>query len=300
MAMRVLFATDGSDRASRAGQWLASLPWETRPEIDIVTVIPERIAYRGPARPGWRPDWAKLERVREEEGRSAAALVSGAAALFAGWEPPQEFVRRGHAATEIARLAKEREADWVAIATRGRHATGRFAMGGVSQAVLRQAPCSVLVVGPNAGPPSTLLVATDLSEHADRSVEAAAGLPMPAGARAVLLHVLEEHPLLYDLAAPVADEVRRTLDQMRQTQEETVKALLRRAEGQLQARGWETRLEVRSGEVADQIVAAAQEDEADWIVLGARGLSSAPDLPLGAAAQKVGSWNPGALLVVRR
>jgi nucleotide-binding universal stress UspA family protein len=242
----------------------------------------------------------KLERVREEEDRSAAALVSTAAGLFDGWTPPGEWVRRGHAATEIARLARERDADWVAVATRGRHATGRFAIGGVSQAVLRQAPCSVLVVGPDAGPPSTLLVATDLSEHADRSVEAAATLPLALGARAVLLHVLEEHPLLYDLAAPVSEEVRRTLDQMRQAQEETVKALLGRAEERLKARGWETRLEVRVGEVADQIVAAAQEHGADWIVLGARGMSSAPDLPLGAVAQKVGGWNPGALLVVRR
>jgi nucleotide-binding universal stress UspA family protein len=276
------------------------LPWETPPEIEIVTVIPERIAYRGPARPGFAPDWARLERVREEEDRSAAALVASAAGLFVGSGAPREWVRRGHAATEISALARERDADWVALATRGRHATGRFMMGGVSQAVLRQAPCSVLVVGPDAAPPKTLLVATDLSEHADRSVEAAAGLPLPSGARAVLLHVLEEHPLLYDLEAPVAEEVRRTLDQMRQAQEETVKALLRRAEGRLKARGWETRLEVRSGDVAEQIVAAAQEDAADWIVLGARGLSSAPDLPLGAAAQKVGSWNPGALLVVRR
>jgi nucleotide-binding universal stress UspA family protein len=298
--MRVLFATDGSERASRAGQWLAQLPWETPPEIDVVTVIPERIAYRGPARPGWAPDWGRLERVREEEDRSAAALVATAARLFVGLTLPGEWVRRGHAATEIARLAGERDADWVALATRGRHATGRFAMGGVSQAVLRQAPCSVLVVGPDAGPPVTVLVATDLSEHADRSVEAAAALPLPPGARAILINVLEEHPLLYDLEAPVAEEVRRTLDQMRQAQEETVKALLRRAEERLKTRGWETRLEVRTGDVAEQIVAAAQEDNADWIVLGARGMSSAPDLPLGAVAQKVGSWNPGALLVVRR
>lgn len=297
--MRVLFATDGSERATRAGQWLASLPWETRPAIEVVTVIPERIAYRGPARRGFRPDWEMLKRVREEEDRSAAALVTTAAALFAGWDPPHEHVRRGHAATEIARLVAEREVDWVAIATRGRHATSPFMMGGVSQAVLRQVPCTVLVVGPDAGPPSTVLVATDLSEHADSAVEATAELPLPRGARAVLLHVLEEHPLLYDLEAPVAEDVRRTLEQMRQVQEKTVKALLRRAETRLQSRGWETRLEVRVGDVAEQIVAAAQEDAADWIVLGARGLSSAPDLPLGAAAAKVGSWNPGALLVVR-
>jgi nucleotide-binding universal stress UspA family protein len=209
-------------------------------------------------------------------------------------------VRRGHAATEICRLAAERDADWIVVATRGRHATGRFAMGGVSQAVLRQAPCSVVVLGLDAVAPRTLLVATDLSEHADLSIEAAASLPLPPGARAVLLHVLEEHPLLYDLEAPVAEEVRRTLQQMRQAQEETVKALLAHAQERLRARGWETRLEVRSGDVAEQIVAAAQEAGADWIVMGARGLSSAPDLPLGAVAQKVGSWNPGALLVVRR
>lgn len=299
--MRVLYATDGSERAARAGEWLASLPWGERPALDIVTVIPERIAYRGPARPGWTPDWAELKRVREEEDRSAAALVADAAKLFAGWSPPPaQFVRRGHAATEIARLAEERGADWILVATRGRHAAGRLAIGGVSQTVLRQAPCSVLVLGPDAGPPATLLVATDLSEHAERSVEAAAALPLPAGARAIVLYVLEEHPLLYDLVAPVAEEVRRTLEQMRQAQEETVKALLARSEERLRARGWQTLLEVRSGDVAEEIVSAAQQHGADWIVLGARGLSSAENLPLGAVAQKVSTWNHGALLVVRR
>ena len=51
--------------------------------------------------------------------------------------------------------------------------------------------------------------------------------------------------------------------------------------------------------MTEEIVAAAQQHQSDWIILGARGVSSAGDLPLGAVAQKVSIWNPSALLVVR-
>ncbi len=51
-------------------------------------------------------------------------------------------------AAHIARVAKELQADLVVIATQGRTGFQRLMLGSVAEAVVRSAPCSVLVVRP--------------------------------------------------------------------------------------------------------------------------------------------------------
>jgi nucleotide-binding universal stress UspA family protein len=299
--MRLLYATDGSACAMHAGRWVAALPWETQPEVDVVTVLPERVPYRGPAHSGLAPDWDLIEQVRDKEEAAARRLVEHGAEPFHGWTPaPRTWVRRGHAPMEILRQAQECQADWLLLGSRGVTATPRFPLGGVSLSTLKLAnSSSILIVGPDTQPPRTLLVATDFSEHSERAVSAAAGLPLPRDARAVVLHVLQEHPLVRDLAAPLTEEVRSTLDALRQAQQETVKSLLRQSQERLSGHPWQTQIEVRDGDAAEQILAAAADHQADWIVLGARGLSPTLELALGSVSQKVALFHREALLVVR-
>lgn len=54
------------------------------------------------------------------------------------------------AAAQIARAAKELQADLVIIATHGRTGLQRLMLGSVAESVVRTAPCSVLVVRPRA------------------------------------------------------------------------------------------------------------------------------------------------------
>jgi nucleotide-binding universal stress UspA family protein len=299
--MRLLYATDGSAGAMHAGQWAASLPWDVRPEVEVVTVLPERVPYRGPAREGATPDWELIEQVRGEEETAARRVVEHGAKPFGGWDPPpRTWVRRGHVPIEILKLARESGADWILLGSRGVTATPYFPLGRVSLSVLKLAcSSSRLIVGPEARLPRTLLVATDFSEHSDRAVSAAAGLPLPRDARAVVLHVVQEHPLVHDLAAPLTEPVRNTLAALRQAQQESVKTLLRQSEERLRPRQWQTEIEVREGDPAEQILTAAAQHQADWIVLGARGLSSTVELALGSVSQTVALFNRAALLVVR-
>ena len=55
-------------------------------------------------------------------------------------------------ATEIAQLAADLEADLVVVGTHGRHGIARLLLGSVAEAVVRLAPCPVLVVRPKALP----------------------------------------------------------------------------------------------------------------------------------------------------
>ena len=55
------------------------------------------------------------------------------------------FVERGHAATQIIELAKERACDLIVVGSHGRHGW-RLLLGSTANAVLHGAPCDVLAV----------------------------------------------------------------------------------------------------------------------------------------------------------
>ncbi len=64
--------------------------------------------------------------------------------------PPQtaalDFVQIGNAATEIVNAARDWPADLIVIGSHGRGGLKRALLGSVAEAVMRQAPCPVLVV----------------------------------------------------------------------------------------------------------------------------------------------------------
>lgn len=60
----------------------------------------------------------------------------------------EELVVHGEAASEIVRVAREKDADLIVIASHGRTGLGRFLFGSTAEAVVRHAHCPVLVVKP--------------------------------------------------------------------------------------------------------------------------------------------------------
>lgn len=60
--------------------------------------------------------------------------------------PGEAVVTTGPAAAALVRLAGERQAELVVVGTRGHTRLGRLLLGSVAEAVVRDAPCSVLVV----------------------------------------------------------------------------------------------------------------------------------------------------------
>jgi len=64
--------------------------------------------------------------------------------------PPMEFMPVGKASTEIVKVAREWAADMIVIGSHGRGGVTRLLVGSVAEAVVRHAPCPVLVVRPVA------------------------------------------------------------------------------------------------------------------------------------------------------
>ena len=60
--------------------------------------------------------------------------------------PVNHVLLEGDAATEIARYAADSGIDVIVIGTHGRTGVDRLVMGSVAERVMREAPCSVLVV----------------------------------------------------------------------------------------------------------------------------------------------------------
>jgi nucleotide-binding universal stress UspA family protein len=120
----VLLAVDGSPQSEAATRLLAALPLPQGQECRVLHVV-----ERGEVT-------AAAERLLEEP----IAMLSGA-----GY-PAQGIVRRGHAAQEILRVAKELSAGMIVVGDRGLSGIREFLLGSVSGRVLRYAPCSVLIV----------------------------------------------------------------------------------------------------------------------------------------------------------
>jgi nucleotide-binding universal stress UspA family protein len=64
--------------------------------------------------------------------------------------PVRTLLRKGDAVSGILATAREERPDLIVMGTHGRHGLGRFLVGSVAEAVLRDSPYSVLIVKPAA------------------------------------------------------------------------------------------------------------------------------------------------------
>ena len=60
----------------------------------------------------------------------------------------EEVIVHGEAASEIVRVARDRKIDLIVVSSHGRTGLGRILFGSTAEAVVRHAPCPVLVVKP--------------------------------------------------------------------------------------------------------------------------------------------------------
>jgi len=142
--MRVLLvATDGSTAAEGALEEAISLAAETGDEVAVITVWR---ALQGDFGLSY-PSAAMLDDILDAERRHAEATLADAVSRAgAAGVPIRTRLATGDPAELICAYAREIEARLVAIGTRGHGTVASLLLGSVSNAVIRQAPCPVLVV----------------------------------------------------------------------------------------------------------------------------------------------------------
>lgn len=143
--MKLLLATDLSEASSSATDQAFDLASRLGATLLVVSVIdPGSLLL-----PGGRFR-ARVDQVRERREQQAQALVergreAGVEVSFLVWT--------GDPGDQIVSAAEAERVDMVLVGSHGRGAVGRLFLGSVSEHVVRNAPCPVLVVRPHEAAP---------------------------------------------------------------------------------------------------------------------------------------------------
>lgn len=142
----ILLPTDFSDCGNYALSYAASLARRFGASVICVHVIEPMVptvGYSGMTEPLPIADISdQLEDSAERELPKLAECEE-----CAGLEI-EEVIVHGEAAAEIVRVAKERQVDLIVVSSHGRKGLGRILFGSTAEAIVRHAPCPVLVVKP--------------------------------------------------------------------------------------------------------------------------------------------------------
>jgi nucleotide-binding universal stress UspA family protein len=268
---KILLATDDSGDAELAATTAVSLAKSTGSELHVVHV--------------WRPvpsvHFDAL--IRQEMQREAQKILDGQVKKIEGLgatvaEAP---LREGSTYEEIVALATEIGVGLIAVGSRGRGRIRRLLMGSVSDAVVRQAHCPVIVVRwkPVAFP-AKILLATDGSEEATLATQTVADLGERTGSELHVIHVgevpLVYHPERHGYGAEY-EEHEREARQLLEAQVERMKAT-----GVTVAQA-----HLRMGRADEEIVVLAEELGADLIAMGGRGLGGVRRALMGSVSDSV-------------
>jgi nucleotide-binding universal stress UspA family protein len=142
--MKILVATNGAYDPERDSAHRAfSFPWPEGSEIHVLTVA--EVTYPVMVAMGPDPiDVTDIEMPTREEVRS---IANGAALRFRELGLLAEgFTATGDPETEILEHAREWGADLIAVGWHDRSRLERLLVGSVSEHVVKNAPCSVLVL----------------------------------------------------------------------------------------------------------------------------------------------------------
>ena len=142
----ILLPTDFSECGNYALSYAASLARTFDASIiclNVIETIVPTVGYSGMTEPLPIADIA--EQLEDSAERELPKLAECDECTGLNVE---EMVVHGEAASEIVSVAKERSVDLIVIASHGRTGLGRILFGSTAEAVVRHAPCPVLVVKP--------------------------------------------------------------------------------------------------------------------------------------------------------
>jgi nucleotide-binding universal stress UspA family protein len=143
---QVVVATDGSDRANRAIEFVARLPLPDPSEIRLVHVVRPYVPFSGLPTEGPEVQLAVDEVRRQQEEMAAEVLAAAAKRLTEVGRSVRTELRVGDPTSEILELAEALQADLIVAGARGAGLLEGLLLGSVADRLLKEARCSVLIV----------------------------------------------------------------------------------------------------------------------------------------------------------
>ena len=148
MTSPVLLCTDGSHHSTAAlAAGLELLAPETPLIVVTVMAEPDPTLVTGTGMAGGVMSADAFDEMEADAATEAERLVTATRAEL-GIDQAEVKVLQGDPAAAICTLADEIDAGAIVIGTRGRGGIKRAVLGSVSDHVVRNAPCSVIITGP--------------------------------------------------------------------------------------------------------------------------------------------------------
>lgn len=206
------------------------------------------------------------------------------------------FVRKGFPGEEIVKTIYAQNVDLVVLGARGHSKTTGFFLGSVSQWVVHEAPCSVLIGRKrpsenkkNGG--MNLLLATDGSPDAEAAVDFLNTVGLPPDSQLIILHVVKgrgshTEPMPATYRTHQADWLQLSQDLIRIRRREG-RTLLQKTRSALTGSELKIIERVAFGYEAQEILKAAKQARTDLIIMGSRGLTGFRRLFLGSVSDHV-------------
>ena len=289
-ATRILLATDGSEEAELAARTAIDLAGKTGSELHVVHVLvlpPEILDH--PLSFDLSFDtgvWEELER----RGRARLDELVGRLEASGGEVAGAHF-RVGGPAAEIVAQAEELGAGTIVLGSRGLGAMRRALMGGVSDSVVRHAPCPVLVV--RSEPlafPTKILLATDGSEEATLAASTAAELAKGTDSELHVVHVGSFSPAFL---AKTEEGLGQATREARKTLDDEV--------GRIHAAdGTVAQAHLRFGGAPEEVVALAEDMGAGLVVTGSRGRGGIRRALLGSVSETAARHAHCPIMIIRQ
>lgn len=282
---RILVGVDDSEQAKTAAAFAARLAREHRGELVLCHVV-------RPVLSGARPDSgsAASDSLPDDASAKRANTLLDAFAERAellGIAAQQRIVE-GEAANAIVEIADELACRLIVVGTH--HAAGvqQLLIGSVTNAVLRASTLPVLTIGRGLrlGDETRrcferVVVATDDSEPSEAAIEIAFRLP-PEDRRKLVFCCVADVDHAADAGPGTSDDP--TLGNRLTARAQTVAD---RARTLALARGITAESRVLEGNPSEALNAAAEQEEADLIILGSHGRRGFERLLLGSVAESV-------------
>lgn len=297
--MRILLAVDGSESADRAAALIASMPHVEGGRLWILAVAPTRGEVFGatwgaplPPEPDIT-DKAVIDAFQAAVERAALEIRDTRSDLAI-----ETIVVRGRPASVVVERARELEVDLIVVGHRGLGTWTSRLLGSVSAEVVDHAPCPVLVARDDQLGP--VVLAVDGSPDAAAATDLVKSWPLFHGLPIKVVGVVEDGFPYASAVAPVLyEDTMSGFGEAIKAQRAVRTVACDVAADWLRAAGLEATPEIRSGDPAHEIVAAAAATRAGVVVVGTRGLTGLRRLVLGSVARNVLLSAPCSVLVVR-
>jgi nucleotide-binding universal stress UspA family protein len=291
----VLHPTDFSEDAHRAFKYAYELAELRDAELHLLHVAPSLgdDPLRGAFDASLDEDEFYKE-IQEEADEKMQALIR----TVEGSPVP---VRRIHSrgispAAVITEYAESESVDLIVMGTEGRTGVSRLVLGSVAGEVVRKAPCAVMTVRQDTKMPSDVervLAPVDLSEFSRPLLRAARDLTASFNASMDVMTVVEPLPFpvplvgavtLHDLMPDPVEQSKKQLDRLVKT-----------------TGGLPVSVEtyVKEGHAAMTIVDAAEDMDADMIVMASHGRTGLERIMLGSVTARVVRHAPCPVCVLR-